>query len=242
MSPSWFSITMGTGIPCTLIFSSPYPMVVERLKPVSTAIGILNTILFCAFTAAFVARYIRWPHIVRLTLGHPLHVRSVLGDQLPVLRLTDRCPLPLRAVTLSRHLADEFLNVHFGYYLHLAGLRSRRVLAVGHVVLLVDNCEPARLAMVVTSRREADSLVTCFCWSRSRSAPCLLSLCLSRLCKSEMAPCVVKVSHLRSYLLHYLAQRTVTYLKASRRLCCCPWCRSSHVSGLVRHVNFNQCS
>lgn len=66
---------MGTGIPCTLIFSSPYPAVVERLKPVSTAIGILNVVLFCVFTAVFLTRYIRWPHIANLTLSHPQHVR-----------------------------------------------------------------------------------------------------------------------------------------------------------------------
>jgi tellurite resistance protein TehA-like permease len=68
---------------------------------VATAIGVLNTVLFCALTAAFITRYIRWPHIVRLTLSHPLHVRSAPSEAESV--LADRVSL-LHRMTCAQSL------------------------------------------------------------------------------------------------------------------------------------------
>ncbi|KAG9020675.1 Plasma membrane sulfite pump involved in sulfite metabolism, partial [Tulasnella sp. JGI-2019a] len=72
-SPSWFSVTMGTGIPCTLILNLPYPEAVHRLRIPATMFLVLDTILFAAFTITIATRYIRFPEIWRLTWTHESH-------------------------------------------------------------------------------------------------------------------------------------------------------------------------
>ncbi|CDZ98037.1 Voltage-dependent anion channel [Phaffia rhodozyma] len=71
-SPSWFSCTMGVGIPCTLILNIPYP-VVHHLRVPATIFVVVDTILFTTFTIIFAVRYLRWPEIWPLTMRHPMH-------------------------------------------------------------------------------------------------------------------------------------------------------------------------
>ncbi|KAL7409010.1 voltage-dependent anion channel-domain-containing protein [Mrakia frigida] len=72
-SPSWFSVTMGTGIPCTLLLSLPWPSVVPHLRIPATMFLLLDLALFFTFTTVISVRYIRWPQIWALTWHHPTH-------------------------------------------------------------------------------------------------------------------------------------------------------------------------
>ena len=69
------SVTMGTGIPTTLLLNLPYPTIVRRLRPLAAFFLILDTLLFFIFISVFIVRYIRHPGIMRLTIGHPVQVR-----------------------------------------------------------------------------------------------------------------------------------------------------------------------
>jgi len=85
-SPSWFSITMGTGIPATLLLSLPYHAVSHALRPVAAFFLILDTVLFVLFSVAICTRYIKYPAVFALTITHPTH--SMFLGTIPMSMLT----------------------------------------------------------------------------------------------------------------------------------------------------------
>lgn len=70
-SPSWFSVTMGVGIPCSLIHNLPYPSVIHLLRIPATVFLLVDLALFTLFTSIIIARYIRWPVRGCLLLARP---------------------------------------------------------------------------------------------------------------------------------------------------------------------------
>lgn len=79
------SVTMGTGIPTTLLLNLPYPSIVPSLRPLAAFFLFLDIILFAVFTVTIVIRYTRFPTIFRHTISHSVQVRvAVKGADLVV--------------------------------------------------------------------------------------------------------------------------------------------------------------
>ncbi|KAM0748108.1 hypothetical protein T439DRAFT_328090 [Meredithblackwellia eburnea MCA 4105] len=68
-TPSWFSVTMGTGIVAILLHNLPYRF--PGSDQLAIAVFILNIALFCSFSLASAARYILWPKVFWTMLYHP---------------------------------------------------------------------------------------------------------------------------------------------------------------------------
>lgn len=69
LTPSWFSITMGTGIVSILLQTNPYAT--GWLRVVAAAVFGLNVLLFAAILAASLLRYALYPALFAVMLGHP---------------------------------------------------------------------------------------------------------------------------------------------------------------------------
>jgi len=70
LTPSWFSITMGTGVVSVLLAIQPYTA--EWLRLLSTIVFVLNIVLFIAIFVASCLRYILYPEIWWMMLRHPV--------------------------------------------------------------------------------------------------------------------------------------------------------------------------
>lgn len=70
-TPSWFSVTMGTGVIATLLNLLPWPSIHAGLRYPALVWLIADIFLFLLFTAAFVARYVVFPEVLPLTIKHP---------------------------------------------------------------------------------------------------------------------------------------------------------------------------
>ncbi|KAN0065569.1 Plasma membrane sulfite pump involved in sulfite metabolism [Thecaphora frezii] len=68
-TPSWFAVTMGTGITSILLHQLPYQF--PGLDIVANAIFALNVVLFALILALSVARYVIWPSMFWTMLYHP---------------------------------------------------------------------------------------------------------------------------------------------------------------------------
>lgn len=68
-TPSWFAVTMGTGIVSILLHNLPYNG--TWIYWVSVIFFILNVILFVTFFVISVARYAMYPEIWRVMICHP---------------------------------------------------------------------------------------------------------------------------------------------------------------------------
>lgn len=68
-TPSWFSVTMGTGIVAILLYNFPYQF--RGLYIIATVIYLLNILLFSTFTLISITRYVMFPEIMSLMLKHP---------------------------------------------------------------------------------------------------------------------------------------------------------------------------
>ncbi|OLY77654.1 Sulfite efflux pump SSU1 [Smittium mucronatum] len=68
-APSWFTVTMGTGITGILIYTTPYDF--NGCHGIGKAIFALNCILFISFTIISVIRYTVYPYTFNLMLSHP---------------------------------------------------------------------------------------------------------------------------------------------------------------------------
>ncbi|GAO48435.1 hypothetical protein SAICODRAFT_67445 [Saitoella complicata NRRL Y-17804] len=79
-TPSWFSITMGTGIVSILLHQLPYQF--PGLHVISTVIYLVNVILFVIFSVISIARYTIYPYIGVLMLKHP--VQSMILGTVPM--------------------------------------------------------------------------------------------------------------------------------------------------------------
>ncbi|GAK67324.1 sulfite transporter Ssu1 [Moesziomyces antarcticus] len=68
-TPSWFSVTMGTGITSILLHQLPYQF--NGLGIISNVIFGFNVLLFLLFLGISIARYIIWPQLFWIMLFHP---------------------------------------------------------------------------------------------------------------------------------------------------------------------------
>ncbi|KAG6007533.1 hypothetical protein E4U21_005834 [Claviceps maximensis] len=68
-TPSWFAVTMGTGIVSMNLYSLPYNA--QWLQHISHAIFGLNVFLFIAFLGISIARYVMYPKIWWAMISHP---------------------------------------------------------------------------------------------------------------------------------------------------------------------------
>jgi tellurite resistance protein TehA-like permease len=71
MTPSWFAVTMGTGVIATLLNLLPWPSIHGGLRYPAAVWLVGDMILFIIFTAGFLARYILYPQVLPLTIKHP---------------------------------------------------------------------------------------------------------------------------------------------------------------------------
>ncbi|CAE6448168.1 unnamed protein product [Rhizoctonia solani] len=72
-SPSWFSVTMGTGVNVILLLTLPWPSILQFVRPIAAFFLILDIVLFALFSGTIITRYTLHPEIVGLTLGHATH-------------------------------------------------------------------------------------------------------------------------------------------------------------------------
>lgn len=68
-TPSWFAVTMGTGISSILLHNLPYNG--TWLQYISYVIFALNVLLFVIFTIISLLRYTLYPEIWRVMIRHP---------------------------------------------------------------------------------------------------------------------------------------------------------------------------
>lgn len=68
-TPSWFAITMGTGIMSILIHQAPHQF--NGMTHIGTALYVLNCILFVLFLGISCARYVTYPFVLRYMLNYP---------------------------------------------------------------------------------------------------------------------------------------------------------------------------
>lgn len=87
LTPSWFSVNMGTGIASILLHNLPYNAV--SLYWISVAVFCLNVALFLLFLAISIARYTMFPGLWTAMVNHP--VQSLFLGMLAT-------PMMLRAV------------------------------------------------------------------------------------------------------------------------------------------------
>ncbi|PWN51040.1 hypothetical protein IE53DRAFT_343002 [Violaceomyces palustris] len=70
-TPSWFSVTMGTGVIATLLNLLPWPSIHEGLRYPALVFLLADIVIFFLFTAFFLSRYILYPEVLPLTIKHP---------------------------------------------------------------------------------------------------------------------------------------------------------------------------
>ncbi|EPE09986.1 c4-dicarboxylate transporter malic acid transport [Ophiostoma piceae UAMH 11346] len=68
-TPSWFSVCMGTGVVSILLHNLPYNA--EWVRYISIVVFCLNILLFIAFSAITLTRYIAYPEIWGVMIKHP---------------------------------------------------------------------------------------------------------------------------------------------------------------------------
>ena len=68
-TPSWFSVTMGTGVTSILLFNLPYNG--TWLHYIAYIIFVLNVVLFVTFFLISLLRYTLYPKIWRAMIRHP---------------------------------------------------------------------------------------------------------------------------------------------------------------------------
>ncbi|KAI9372122.1 voltage-dependent anion channel [Aspergillus egyptiacus] len=79
-TPSWFSVTMGTGMVSSLLYTLPYNG--RWLYWISVVIFALNVVLFVVACIISVLRYALYPDVFRATMSHP--VQSMFIGTLPM--------------------------------------------------------------------------------------------------------------------------------------------------------------
>ncbi|KAI8877885.1 hypothetical protein K501DRAFT_197146 [Backusella circina FSU 941] len=67
-TPSWFSITMGTGILSVLL--QVFPFQFRGLHVIAIIVFVLNVVIYCIFTIMSIARYTMFPSVFSLMLNH----------------------------------------------------------------------------------------------------------------------------------------------------------------------------
>lgn len=70
-TPSWFSVTMGTGVISSLLLLLPWEPLKPGLKYPAAVWLVADILLFIFFSVAFLARYAIFPQVLPLTIKHP---------------------------------------------------------------------------------------------------------------------------------------------------------------------------
>lgn len=70
-TPSWFSVTMGTGVQATLLNLLPWSSIHSGLRWPALCFLLGDIIIFILFLCAFFARYLMYPEVLPLTIKHP---------------------------------------------------------------------------------------------------------------------------------------------------------------------------
>lgn len=70
--PSWFAVTMGTGILSILLFNSPYQF--DGLPTIAGVIFGINVVVFVVLLIFTILRYTIWPSLLPLMLTHPVNL------------------------------------------------------------------------------------------------------------------------------------------------------------------------
>ncbi|MCJ1242654.1 Plasma membrane sulfite pump involved in sulfite metabolism [Varicellaria rhodocarpa] len=68
-TPSWFSVTMGTGILSTLLHQAPHQF--TGVSEIGAALYLLNCLLFASFLAITCARFTMYPFLFRHLVNYP---------------------------------------------------------------------------------------------------------------------------------------------------------------------------
>ncbi|SGY20738.1 BQ5605_C016g08135 [Microbotryum silenes-dioicae] len=72
-TPSWFSVTMGTGIVNTLLFDLPWDETHAAFRAIGAAFLVLDIILWVVFLVLTVSRYIMYPRFFTAMVTHETH-------------------------------------------------------------------------------------------------------------------------------------------------------------------------
>ncbi|KAM0791661.1 hypothetical protein ACM66B_006097 [Microbotryomycetes sp. NB124-2] len=72
-TPSWYSVTMGTGIVNTLLFDLPWQRSHAAFRAIGAGFLVLDMFLFIGFTLITIARYSLYPRIFLVMLQHETH-------------------------------------------------------------------------------------------------------------------------------------------------------------------------
>ncbi len=70
-TPSWFSVTMGTGVVATLLNLLPWASIHSGLRWPALCFLLADIVIFILFLCAFFARYLMYPEVLPLTIKHP---------------------------------------------------------------------------------------------------------------------------------------------------------------------------
>jgi C4-dicarboxylate transporter/malic acid transport protein len=103
-TPSWFSITMGTGILSILLQNCPFQF--HGLHTIAIVLFLINVVFYSLFTLILVARFILFPYTLRLMLKHPSQSLFIGA-------------IPMGLTTLSS-FAIVGLTEHFDWAIELA--------------------------------------------------------------------------------------------------------------------------
>lgn len=73
--PSWFTVTMGTGIVPLLLMNMPFKH--PSLRPISIVMFTLSAVIFTGLSILTILRYGRYPRAVKQMLLHPIQSNYV---------------------------------------------------------------------------------------------------------------------------------------------------------------------
>ncbi|KAJ1036083.1 hypothetical protein NDA18_000228 [Ustilago nuda] len=85
-TPSWFSVTMGTGVQATLLNLLPWASIHSGLRWPALCFLLGDIMIFILFLCAFFARYLMYPEVLFLTIKHPQ--KSMFLGTLPMALIT----------------------------------------------------------------------------------------------------------------------------------------------------------
>ena len=111
-TPSWFSVTMGTGVVATLLNLLPWPSIHSGLRYPAVCFLLADIVIFVLFLCAFFARYLMYPEVVPLTIKHPQ--KSMFLGTIPMGLIT--------IISGIAQLGTEEFELGIGFALAASGL------------------------------------------------------------------------------------------------------------------------
>lgn len=111
-TPSWFSVTMGTGVVATLLNLLPWSSIHSGLRYPAACFLLADIVIFILFLCAFFARYLMYPEVVPLTIKHPQ--KSMFLGTIPMGLIT--------IISGIAQLGTEEFKLGIGFALAASGL------------------------------------------------------------------------------------------------------------------------